>query len=273
MKMTLRFLPLSIAFSAVLLVSACGKSEAPVELSETSEAIELPEETSEKPLVTIQKITDDVWLHTSSQTFPGSDKPIPSNGLAVRDGDNLVLVNTAWGELATVELAKKLKDLTGLEISKLVINHFHMDGLAGVDWLEAQGVEVFAHPDTPMLSAQRGTPVPDTSVPALSKIGARVKVGPLEILYPGPSHTQDHLMVYVTKPGILFGGCAVRPRNYKTPGNIVDADLTEWPKSLEWTKSTYPDTKMTIPSHGNPEAGLTLIDHSLAVLKKAQSEK
>jgi len=269
----MKFYVLPLLLSSVLLLTACGKKkDTQAVKTELKTATKAKKEPTQKSLVSLTKITDGVWLHTSSQTLPGSNKPVPSNGLVVRDGEELILVNTAWGELATVELKEKLEEMTGLKVSKLVINHFHMDGLAGVDWLETQNVQVFAHPETAGLSAKRGTPVPDTSVPALGKQGARVKIGPLEVSYPGESHTKDHLMVYVTGPKILFGGCAVRPRNYNSPGNVTDANLTAWPDSLKWTKQIYPETKMTIPSHGNPEAGTALIDHTLKVLKDAENK-
>ena len=256
---------------ATVAFAACGKGhEAPLVETEKSQAqsLEKAKDNNEKPLIVLNKITEGVWLHTSSQDIPGYGL-VPANGLAVKDGDSLTLVNTAWGELATVELSEKLKEETGLDIGKLIVVHFHPDSLAGVDWLEERGVEVFAHPDTPKLSAQRGTPIPNTSVKALGTLGARVKVGPVEVSYPGPAHTEDNLMVYVTEPKILFGGCAVRPGNSSTMGNIADANMEKWPTSLQWAKETYPDTKMTIPSHGNPAAGITLIDHSLELLEKA----
>ncbi len=254
----------------VFILTSCdnSKTSAPVEPLKTDHAEDVVTPANEKPLVVLNKITEGVWLHTSSQDIPGYGV-MPSNGLAVKDGDSLILVNTAWGELATVELAKKLKEETGLDIGKLIVVHFHPDSLAGVDWLEAKGVKVLSHPATPNLSAQRGTPIPNTSVPALLDPGSRVKLGPVEISYPGPAHTQDNLMVYVSEPKILFGGCAVRAAKHTTLGNIADANLEKWPDSLEWAKTIYPETKMTVPSHGNPQAGISLIDHSLALLKNA----
>jgi len=258
---------LPLILSSILSLSACGKTE---EIPAAETTTESPKEKTKSSLITLNKITDGVWLHTSSQDVPGYGR-VPSNGLAVKDGEGLILVNTAWGELATVELVDKLKDETGLDVKKLIVGHFHPDSLAGLDWLETKDVQVYAHPATPGLSATRGTPIPNTSVPELGKLGARVKVGPIEVSYPGPAHTEDNLMVFVTGPKILFGGCAIRAANHKSLGNLTDANLEKWPTALAWAKQTYPDTKMTIPSHGNPEAGITLIDHSLKLLKDREN--
>ncbi len=264
-----------IIVCAVLTLSSCeNKSDTPQQTVKSAAVEEsktpAPAETDNR-LVVLNKITDGVWLHTSSQDVPGYGV-VPSNGLAVKNGDEIILVNTAWGELATVELIDKIKAETGLEVKKLIVGHFHPDSLAGLDWLESKGVEVFAHPSTPGLSAQRGTPIPNTSVPELAKIGTRVKVGPVEVSYPGPAHTEDNLMAYVTGPKILYGGCMIRAANHKSLGNLTDANIEKWPDALKWAKQTYPETKMTIPSHGNPEAGITLIDHSLGLLEKHKNQ-
>lgn len=258
--MTRIILPLLLAASFAL--TACGGAETPkVETPEVK-----TETPAEKSRVSVVKITDGVWIHTSTQDIPGAGI-VPSNGLAVADKDGLILIDTAWGELATQELAKELKELTGLDIKKVIITHYHFDRLAGVDWLESQGAEVFTHPMTPNLSAELGTPIPNTSVAALAKLGARTNFGPVEISYPGPGHTEDNLMVWVKAPKLLFGGCAVRAAENKTIGNITNANMSKWSTSLQWAKVTYKDAKMVVPGHGNP-AGLELIDHTIALVAK-----
>ncbi len=258
----------SFLMAGALSLAACGSKEAP----KPEPKIETPKEEPEDlgSLVSVKKLTDGVWIHTSSKALPGAGV-LPSNGLAVADGDGLILVDTAWGELATQELAKKLKKETGKDITKVVITHFHYDRLAGVDWLEDQGATVYTHPDTPGLSLPLGTPVPNTTVPELSEIGARTNIGPIEISFPGPAHTSDNLMVWVKEPKLLFGGCAVRADHHKSLGNLAHADLSNWGKSIAWAKTTYGDARMVVPSHGNP-AGAELLVHTMALVEKTVKE-
>ena len=252
-------LQMALALMAVVCVAAC-----------TPQTTETPVDNSS---VTLEKLAENVWLHTSFYEFPGGAK-VPSNGIAVKDGDTLILVDTAWGEIATQTLAAKLKAETGLDISKVVITHFHYDRLAGVDWLEAQGATVFTHPDTAAKSAALGTPVPNTSVAELAEPHARTALGPLEIAYPGPGHTEDNLVVYVKDANILFGGCAVRAANHTSMGNVADANLSAWGPSLAWVKAVYKDTQIVVPSHG-AAGNAKLLDHTLGLLAKtvnAQAE-
>ena len=217
--------------------------------------------------VTLSKLADNVWVHTTNYTLPGQS-PIPSNGLVVVDGDDVILVDGAWGELATISLLEKVKAETGKPVTKMIVTHHHADRTAGVDAAEWQGIEVFTHPDTPSLAAKAGFPAPNTSVAALKNPKSRIKVGNLEVAYPGPGHASDNLVVYVPSAAVLYGGCAVRGAGVKTLGNTNDADLENWGESLNWVKATYPKAQIVVPGHGKG-ANLSLIDGTLALLSAA----
>ncbi len=221
--------------------------------------------------VTLSKIADNVWVHTTNYSLPGQ-APIPSNGLVVVDGDEVTLVDGAWGELATLSLIETVKSETGKPVAKMIVTHHHADRTAGVDAAEYRGVQIFTHPDTPVLAARAGWPAPNTSVASLKAPQSRTKVGSLEVAYPGPGHAQDNLVVYVPSAKILYGGCAVRGAEVKTLGNVEDANLTAWPTALKWVKATYPEAELVVPGHGKG-ANLSLIDATLALLAEANAEE
>ena len=56
--------------------------------------------------VRLYQIADGVWSHIATQSFDGA--VYPSNGLIVRDGDEL-LIDTAWGAKNTAALLAELK--------------------------------------------------------------------------------------------------------------------------------------------------------------------
>ncbi len=252
-------------FLAVLLATQLGLASC----SKTEQSTTAPEQIDifkDYP-IGLQKIAEGVWVHTSVYSFPGSGG-VPSNGLVVEEEEGLILVDTAWGEMATGALLKKLKAETGKEVTKLVITNHQYDRLAGVDLLERQGVTVFTHPKTASSSAALFTPVPDTSVAALGTAGARNKIGPIEIANPGAGYTTDNLIVYVPASNILFAGGLVRGKDYSSIGNIANADIKAWPQSLNWVKRTYPEANLVVPSHGKGSK-LDLVDDTLALIAKA----
>lgn len=214
--------------------------------------------------ITLSKIADGVWVHTSNYTLPGQS-PIPVNGLVIIEGDDVILADAAWGELATVSLLEKIKTETGKRVTKLITTHHHADRTMGVDAAERAGVEVFTHPDTPNLAARAGWPVPNTSVAALKEPKSRIKVGSVEVAYPGHGHAQDNLVVYVPSANILYAACLVRGAESSNLGNTDDADFKLWAESLAWIKATYPNTKTVVPGHGKG-ADLRLIDKTLGMI-------
>jgi metallo-beta-lactamase class B VIM len=227
---------------AALGLLACGGKNTPAPDTLLSEII------TAHP-VNLQKIAEGVWVHSSAYRFPGAAL-VPSNGLVVEDGDALILVDTAWGELATLALLAKIESEIGKPVKKLIVTHHHYDRLAGVDILEARGAEVFSHPQTANLSAARGTPVPNTSVSALSAPKSRSKLGPVEIAYPGKGHAPDNIIVYVPSAAVLFAGGLVRGADQKTLGNTATASIEDWASSLAWMSAVYKDAKFVVPGHG-----------------------
>ena len=263
--MTLSRLTTLALTAAVLSLASCGDKTTPAPQSDSF----LSSLKADYP-VSFAKIADNtetgttVWVHTTNYKLPGQ-APIPSNGLVVLDGDDVVLVDGAWGELATVALLEAVKAETGKPVTKMVITHHHADRVSGVDAAEREGIEIFTHPDTPSLAARSGFAVPNTSVAALREPKSRAKIGNLEVTFPGPGHTPDNMVVYIPEAKVLYGGCLIRGAETKTLGNTEDADLTAWPETLRFIKAVYRDAKIVVPGHGKG-GDISLPDHTLKLL-------
>ncbi|HAM74287.1 MAG TPA: hypothetical protein DCQ09_01320, partial [Alcanivorax sp.] len=102
------------------------------------------------PGLQVEAIQPGVWMHTSYNTFDGVVHP--SNGLIVREGDHLVLLDSAWGTEATEELLVWIDEEIGLPVDRALSTHFHSDRTGGVAVLEAAGIPVWSHPMTQRLS-------------------------------------------------------------------------------------------------------------------------
>lgn len=213
----------------------------------------------------VRELRPGVWLHVSHHTFPNGTR-FPSNGLAVANGDGLLLVDTAWGEVATAELLDRLEEVTGRPVRRAVSTHFHYDRTAGSDVLKARGVEVLAQPRTVPLASALGMPTPDAPVDALAEPGGHATVGPVELFYPGAGHSEDNLVVWVPEAQVLFGGCAVRDGATTSLGNTADADLASWPEAIRRVRERYPEAEVVVPGHGDP-GGPELLDHTIEILK------
>ena len=218
--------------------------------------------------IQLQELTEGVWMHVSSYVYPHGKK-LSSNGLVVKDGAELTLVDTAWGELKTVALIKAIKLEIDLPITRAIVTHAHSDRAAGVDVLESHGVTVFSHPLTQRITIEHGLPVPNNTLDALAKRGTSIKLGKLTVFYPGPAHAMDNLMVWLPEEKILFGGCAVRAGISTSAGNTTHGDKASWIKVMHSVGKQYHNAKLVVPGHGEP-GGVDLIEHTSDLVKSAK---
>jgi metallo-beta-lactamase class B len=210
----------------------------------------------------LQRLRTGFWVFVSTDSLS-----VPANGLIARTKDGLLLVDTTWSD----DLAERLLAWTDENmpdrVVKAIVTHFHADRVGGLGALQRRGIPVFALDLTAKrLSAQTGKPVP--SVLMAAKPGA-VHSDPsgFEVFYPGPGHTADNLVVWFPKAKILFGGCLVKAEAASDLGNVADADLKAWPKSMAAVRERYPDAVVVIPGHG-AVGGPAALTHTLDLLRK-----
>lgn len=218
--------------------------------------------------VALTQIHPDVWVHTAWHTLDGGLR-YPANGLVVRDGDGLLLVDTAWGDESTAALLDTIAVRIGMPVRRSVSTHFHDDAVEGVDVLQARGVVTFASALTRRLAEAEGNDVPASVLDGLDAPGDAIRLGAAEVLYPGPGHARDNVVVYVPAAGVLFGGCAVHEASRTSAGNTADADLDSWPEALRLVRERYPGAEIVVPGHG-AVGGRGLLDHSVVLVETAQ---
>ncbi len=59
--------------------------------------------------------------------------------------------------------------------------------------------------------------------------------------------------------------------NHSRPGYIADANMVEWPKSVEVVQKEFNDAKIVIPGHGD-WGNIDLLSHTLDILNKWNAE-
>jgi metallo-beta-lactamase class B len=216
------------------------------------------------PDLQITRLAEGVWLHISWQVLPGGTR-YPSNGLLVRDGDALTLVDTAWGEQPTRDLLAWVARELKLPVSRAIVTHAHDDRMGGAPVLAERNIPMFSHPLTGPLAAKQGWPRP-TSLATSSAAGSVTNLGAVEVFYPGPAHTVDNLVVWLPRAKLLFGGCAVKDLKSRHLGNVADADVAAWPASLRRLQERYGSrSTLVVPGHG-AVGDAALLRHTLELL-------
>jgi metallo-beta-lactamase class B VIM len=222
------------------------------------------------PDLTVRQLRPGLWLHTSWQTLPKVGR-YPSNGLLIREGDHLVLIDTAWGEASTQALLDWIERELRLPVVRAIVTHAHDDRMGGAPVLVRRHIPFVGHPLTAPLAIAQHWPAPDV-LPTLATPGAAVAIGSVEVFFPGAGHTRDNLVVWVPQHHTLFGGCIVKSAHDRTLGNMADADLREWPASLRRLQARYGQALLVVPGHGEP-GGPELLQHTLDLCGEAERPK
>ena len=233
----------------------------------------------------IKSIDDGVYLVTHS--FPW-----PANSLLVEmDSSNMVLIDTPYEPQATKALLNYITTQFGEKTITAINTGFHVDNLGGNAALIEEGIPVYgANLTTALLNGQAEHTreqmlgwlkdpkdkryydvyktlrfvAPNRVYSIGTGLTLRFGDKTVEVYYPGPSHTLDNVVVYVPHKKLLFGGCMVLSAAAQKLGFTGDADLNEWPKSLQNVLAKYPEAAIVVPGHGEP-GGKGLIEHSLTL--------
>jgi len=172
-----------------------------------------------------------------------------------------------------------------------VNTHFHFDGTAGNDAYRELGVETYASTLTQRLLREKGAAMQADTAKQLEGVerdrmlamklapaahtfdereGLSMRFGDEEVrvLYPGPGHSPDNVVVLFPSRGVLFGGCMIKSSS--SPGFLGDADLEHWEGAVDVARGL--GARVVVPGHG-PVGGAELFDLTASVVRSARAGK
>ena len=221
-------------------------------------AIELSEH------VFIVPVGGGVWRHISHSYYAGYGW-FPSNGLLIEGTGGLLMIDTAWGEDSAREVLDWAETRGGVQA--LIVTHAHEDRNGGLEEVHRRGIPSYGLEATSTLGVAAG--VPPLSNPFERKLSLQPFGVEGEAYFPGPGHSQDNIVVWLSEPKLLFGGCMVRERSATHLGNAVAADLDAWPRAIARLQARYRHAEIVVPGHGEP-GGPDILDHPQALFEKAK---
>lgn len=204
------------------------------------------------------------YVHVSYSEITGFGR-VGSNGLIFTDKEEALLFDTPTNDILTEQLVKWIKDSLKVTVVGFVPNHWHPDCMGGLNYINNIGITSYANVKTIAIAESKNLPVPQYGfVDSLV-----LHLGDKKIIckYYGPAHTTDNIVTWIPSERILFGGCMVKELKSETLGNIADANLLEWPKTISRVIAAYPTAEIVIPGHG-ALGGQELFQHTLEVLSK-----
>ena len=204
------------------------------------------------------RVSPNVWIHTTTHILDGVGY-YPANGAIVVHGNESLLIDTAWNDADANTILDAWDRFGRVPITRAIATHFHYDRVGGIGAVSKRGIPVFANPLTIGLALDAGLPVP-RPLHQLEK--HKQQLGGIEAFYPGAGHTIDNIVAWIPEDRVLFGGCLVKATTAPDLGNIADADVSAYPKTLRRLIHAY-QPRHVIPGHGTV-AGDSL-GHTLAL--------
>lgn len=211
----------------------------------------------------IESVTENVYRHVSYLDVPDFGK-VPCNGLIFLTKNGAIVFDTPTTDAASAELIQWIRKEQSKDIKAIVINHFHEDCLGGLQEFHNAGIKSYANNRTIALAKENKSPVPENGFEDKLELHIDNKNTITEFF--GAGHSGDNVVSYIPSERTLFGGCMIKEIG-AGKGNMADADVEQWPNTVQRIKQKITDIKIVVPGHGNP-GGPELFDYTIRLFQQ-----
>lgn len=193
-------------------------------------------------------LQDSIFVHVTWHHIDNFGR-FSSNGLIIIKNGQALMIDTPMDNDKTERLTKYLKDSLSVNLTKLIIGHFHDDCLGGLGYLQRIGIESIANSMTTEKCKEIGIPVPSTAF--TDSLTFDFNGEQIECRFFGAGHSFDNIVIWIPGKKILFGGCLIKSGGSQDLGNLSDAVVADWDLTIKKLMEKYTDIKTVIPGHGD----------------------
>lgn len=211
----------------------------------------------------IQHLSGNLFVYTTYKNL--DDSPFPSNSMYLITDSGAVLFDTPWDTTQFQPIIDSIKVKHGKKVILCLVTHSHDDRTAGLDYYKSLGIKTYSSKQTLETCIEKNEPqsefyfVNDTTF----IVGEAV----FSTFYPGEGHSTDNIVIWFPADKVLYAGCLVKSAESKGLGNLEDANLADWPQTLDNLLKKYPDPNFVIPGHqGWSNSGS--VKHTVKLLKR-----
>jgi len=213
-------------------------------------------------------LQDSIYVHVTWHQLKNFGR-ISSNGLIIIKNAQALMIETPMDNSKTEKLTKYLKDSLSVDLTKLIIGHFHDDSLGGLEYLNNIGIESIANSMTIEKCKENGLPIPSTLF--TNSLTIDFNGEQIQCRFFGAGHSFDNITVWIPNKKILFGGCLIRSSDSLSLGNLSDAVVTNWDLTIKKIMEEYTKMKTVIPGHGN-FGGTELLSHTIKLVERQKNK-
>jgi len=193
----------------------------------------------------IEQVTGDFYVYTTYKNLNGY--PFPSNSAYIVTDDGIVMFDTPWDTTQCQPLLDSIYNKHHKKVIMCIVTHFHDDRTAGLYYFKSKGIKTLSSKQTYVLGKSRNEKTAEHYF-----IGDTVlKIGQytFNTYYAGKGHSDDNIVIWCSKSNFLYGGCLVKSTESEGLGNIADANIKEWKKTIRTLIKKYPNAIYIIPGH------------------------
>lgn len=207
----------------------------------------------------LQRISENAYIHVSLDSIAGFGQ-VSSNGMVYTHNGEAFLFDSPASESSTRSLVKWLTDSMKLKIVGFVPNHWHVDCMAGLDYIHSKGIPSYANQMTIDIARTHHLPEPQNGF--TDSLNLKLGDRDIRLYYFGAAHSLDNIVVWLPSEKVLFPGCMIKAMSSVNLGNTVDGDVKAYPATISKVKARFPGAVVVIPGHGN-QGGTGLVEHTL----------
>ncbi|MFK8101870.1 MAG: subclass B1 metallo-beta-lactamase [Saprospiraceae bacterium] len=212
--------------------------------------------------LTIEKLTKNTFRHLSYLSTTSFGK-VACNGMIVIDQQEALIFDTPTNDADAKELIDWVESNLKCKVIGVVVSHFHVDCLGGLNEFHDRQIPSYASLKTIELAKLAGMAVPQIGFEASRELQVGTKTVHNEFF--GEGHTRDNIVAYFPAEKVLFGGCLIKCLG-ANKGYLGDANTQEWSKTVRAIQEKYKDIKVIIPGHGQP-GNTDLLKYTIELFK------
>lgn len=205
------------------------------------------------------------------------------NSMVYVGPEHVTIIGATWCPASAKALHDSIGIRTDKPVREVINTNYHPDRAGGNAFWKSIGCEIHATEKTVQLMREQWDSICDftrTSIPELPEMPLvlptcthegdfELQEGKIRVFFLGAAHTEDGVFVYLPDERVLYAGCILKA----TLGNLKQANLEEYPRTLRKLKQLDLDMETVVAGHGTPVHDAGLIDRSLVLLMELNETK
>lgn len=200
--------------------------------------------------IQIDPINNNLFVYQTFNSFNGVE--YNSNGMYLVTNKGIVLFDVPWQKSQYQELNDMLQEKYNLPVIAVFATHSHDDRAGDLSFYNDLNIPTYATSLTNSKLKKEGKATSKFEI----ELGKTYKFGNEKFVveYFGEGHTSDNVVVWFPKYKVLNGGCLIKGADAINLGYTGEANVIEWPKTIQKLVVKHPTIKQVISGHDNWKA-------------------